>query len=250
MSYYYNGNYTPSLWDIIEALQNQAAASEQAPPPRQAPPPPQAAAPQRPRGNAPGRSIPQGRNPYAAAAAAAAPPATAPPPPQPASSVEKSTEKISSPFVLKPVSRTDVFLPSIDVYDLEETYKLYVSIPGARKTSIEVHFNPDSNELTIEGEVPPPQGIKVNAFGQPVSSGSKKDPQLLLRERESGPFARTLHLPSEPKVDDEGISAKFNAGVLEISIPKRTGAAPVRRKITVEDVDDEELIAEAQEDVE
>lgn len=259
MSYFYepynNSSYGNelSLWDIIEALQSQAAQQQpQAPDSRRPSARPTAGRPSQSR-------IPFASSSAAATAAAATPPPHAPParpsvatasaavPSSSSINANKSLEKTFSPFVVKRAPRTDVFLPSLDVYDISDAYKVYASVPGAKKTSIEVHFNPDSNELTVEGEVPPPNGIKLDAYGQSVStSSSTSDPQLLLSERESGAFARTLHFPADPKVDDERITAKFNAGVLEITIPKRTGSAPSRRKITVEDVEDEELISEAQ----
>lgn len=268
MSYYYGNDYNPaanlSLWDIIEALQNQASAADAGedepqtqPQARrassQARPAPQ---PQQPQG--PSRYNPQRRAPppferffareapFAPTPAASAPapkpepvPARAPAP-APAPAAPASAKASFSPLILKPVSRTDVFLPPIDVYDTPEAYRLYASVPGARKASVEVHFNPDTHELTVEGEVPTPAGIDTE----------NARVQQLLSERETGAFARTLHLPSEPKIDDEKISAKFNAGILEITVPKKVGAKTTRRKITIEDVDDEELLAEAQEPIE
>lgn len=213
--------YTPyqnlGLWDIIEALQNQAEQQQQQQAARQPQRAPQA------------RSAPQ---------SVASKPA------------QKETATVAKPvassFVIKPLGRADVFLPPIDVYDTEKAYKIYISVPGALKSSIEVHFNPENNELTVEGEVPPPAGIKSES-SKPSSSGKKEStPQLLLSERDTGAFARTLHLPSDPKIDDEKICAKFNAGLLEVTVPKKSGETAVRRKITIEDVDDEELLAEAQ----
>ncbi|VVT56362.1 uncharacterized protein SAPINGB_P005006 [Magnusiomyces paraingens] len=258
MSYYYD-SYNPynnlSLWDIIEALQNQAsqadaaeeeatAAPRAAPTPRRQGPSPASARAAAAAAAAAARPVPTVRPVPAAArpAPAARPVPTAAPAPTPAAPAPTPAKPVSaSPLVLKPVSRTDVFLPSIDVYDTPEAYRLYASVPGAQKASVEVHFNPDSHELTLEGEVPIPG---------PISGAAEGKIHLLLSERETGAFARTLHLPSEPKVDDEKITAKFNAGVLEITIPKKSGEKTARRKITIEDVDDEELLSEAQESVE
>lgn len=216
--------YTPyqnlGLWDIIEALQNQAEQQQQ-----------QAArAPQR---------APQQRTPSQ--------PVATKPAQKEAATVAKP---VSSSFIIKPLGRADVFLPPIDVYDTQKAYKIYISVPGALKSSIEVHFNPENNELTVEGEVPPPPGIKSESSKSSSSGKKEAAPQLLLSERDTGAFARTLHLPSDPKIDDEKISAKFNAGTLEVIVPKKSGEAAVRRKITIEDVDDEELLAEAQEPIE
>lgn len=276
-----------SLWDIIEALQNQAAQQEQPQPPRRQN---SRAGSQKQPANAgrysSGRE--QQRRPYAsvvgdsnpspipdlssyglpaslvAALSSAAPQssssdtnagkpsgasASAATSGSSARTSAKPAEKSISPFVVQRAPRTDVFVPSLDVYDTKQNYKVYAAIPGARKSSIEVHFNPDTNELTLEGEVPPPTGIKLDSNGQPTSE-TYQDLQLVLTERESGAFARTLHFPADPKVEDEGITAKYNGGVLEITVPKKSGTTQTRRKIQVEDVDDEELIAEAQQDVE
>ncbi|KAF5098070.1 hypothetical protein D0Z00_002157 [Geotrichum galactomycetum] len=241
---YYNPN---SLWDLLETLASQQ--NEQQQPTRQQRqqpneeedydgqdfgsfffrPPPQAPY-QRP---SPPRPFPSrqpsgihhnGRRPV--------------PPPKPAQFQRpKSQTQRILPFAINP----NAFLPPIDVYDTPGAYHVYVSVPGARKNTTEVHFNPETSQLFIEGEVDEPE-VAVNGA---ASAGKKATTTLLLSERETGPFGRVLHLPAEPKIDEDGITAKFKAGVLEVVVPKQTGAHVVKRKIQIEDVDDDELVAEA-----
>jgi HSP20 family protein len=248
---YYNPN---SLWDLLETLASQQNDQQQSsrqqrqqpdededyddqdfanfffrPPPQapyQRPPPPRsfpygpAAVPSRKASSA----LNNGRRPV--------------PPPKPAQFQRpKSQTQRILPFAINP----NAFLPPIDVYDSPEAYHVFVSVPGARKNTTEVHFNPETSQLFIEGEVNEPE-VAVNGA---ASAGKKATTTLLLSERETGPFGRVLHLPSEPKIDEDGITAKFKAGVLEVVVPKQTGAHVVKRKIQIEDVDDDELVAEA-----
>ncbi|KAF5103388.1 hypothetical protein D0Z03_000202 [Geotrichum reessii] len=159
------------------------------------------------------------------------------PPPKPIQfqRPKNHTQRIQ-PFAVNP----NAFLPPIDVYDTPEAYNIYVSVPGARKDTTEVHFNPETSQLFIEGEVDEPAVAVKDA-----SSNKKSAATLLLSERETGAFGRVLHLPAEPKIDEDGITAKFKAGVLEVVVPKQTGSHVVKRKIQIEDVDDDELVAEA-----
>lgn len=156
-----------------------------------------------------------------------------PPPPKPA--------RQSSTVLVPDISDPNAFVPPIDIYATPTEYKIYASVPGAHKLSTEVHYNPDTRQLSIEGKVEEPTFSAVSKTGN-VKDGSV----LLVNERHTGRFARILLLPSEPKVDEEKITAKYRAGVLEVTVPKQSGAPTLRRKILVEDVPDEELVYESE----
>ncbi|CDO51719.1 hypothetical protein DV451_004374 [Geotrichum candidum] len=245
---YYNPN---SLWDLLETLANQQSEQQQTRQQRQQPeetddydeqdfasffrPPPQNPY-QRPPPPRPFPYVPAG-GPSRKSSVAHNNARRPAPPPKPAQFQRpKSQNQRILPLAINP----NAFLPPIDVYDTTEAYYVYVSVPGARKNTTEVHFNPETSQLFIEGEVDDPE-VVANSSG----AGKKASATLLLSERETGPFGRVLHLPAEPKIDEDGITAKFKAGVLEVVVPKVTGANVVKRKILIENVDDDELVAEA-----
>jgi len=89
----------------------------------------------------------------------------------------------------------EVDLPNLDVANLDVTVK-------------------DGNELTIRGERKPPE--LPNAV-------------WVRQERSFGQFSRTLALPV--LVDADKVEAKYEEGVLKLTLPKHEAAKP--RKITV-----------------
>lgn len=241
MSYY---SYNP-LWDFFEAVANQVDSVQQQQQQQQGQQGNQRQ--QRPQRQEeteekqPQRSYSQAPSvPFFGPNVLFGEPATKPAPvpaPQPVFRPQPKAQVIQ-PLSVDP----EAFLPPIDVYDTEKEYKIFVSVPGARKQTTEVHYNPETNQLFIEGEVEEP-ALKTEIE---KSTKSKNGPTLLLSERQTGTFARILHLPADPKVDHEAITAKYKAGVLEVTVPKKSNLPVIRHKITVEDVDDEELVAEAQ----
>jgi HSP20 family protein len=97
-------------------------------------------------------------------------------------------------------SRDASWVPSVDIYEVEKEYAVYVELPGVRKEDIDI----DSRESTI------------NVAGELKKDEALKGPHV--RERRYGKFSRSITLPRP--VDTEKISAKFEHGVLEIKVPK------------------------------
>ncbi len=101
----------------------------------------------------------------------------------------------------------------VDVIDEGEQYRVVVDLPGFNKEDIEVYF--EDGDLVIKAE------RKVEE--------EEKGRDYLRRERRYGMFYRRLSLPAE--IDASGVKAKYNNGVLEIVIPKRSKP---RTKIEIE----------------
>lgn len=124
------------------------------------------------------------------------------------------------------------FSPQVDVYDKPESYVVILALPGAAKTSFEVDFHPTNHELFIKGS-------------SKNKSGSDSDSsQLTVSEIHFGSFERSIKFPIVPKVKDEEIKAKYSNGLLEVTIPKlpkqKEDVKP-KKRVTVEEVEDEEL---------
>jgi HSP20 family molecular chaperone IbpA len=80
-------------------------------------------------------------------------------------------------------------------------------------------------------------GKQENVTGTIDTQGDGKDPQphepeLLVRERRLGPFRRHLTFPEE--VDMEKLTAKLEAGLLHIRVPKKGLSATKTSMVNVQ----------------
>jgi len=69
----------------------------------------------------------------------------------------------------------------------------------------------------------------LTIYGETKRDSKYKEGNTYVQERRYGSFSRTIALPSNIKAD--AVSAKFNDGVLEVSIPKAEEAQP--KKVTI-----------------
>jgi len=92
----------------------------------------------------------------------------------------------------------------IDLTEHEDSYAVKAEIPGVRKEDIKVRI--DGNQVTISAEVK-------------KEKEEKKGSRVLRSERQYGFASRSFALASD--VDDSKADAKYNNGVLELTLPKR-----------------------------
>ncbi len=105
------------------------------------------------------------------------------------------------------------WVPAVDIKEEPERFIIHADVPGVDPKEIEVTM--EDGTLTIRGE---------------RKSESREERDGFRRvERVSGQFFRRFTLPDT--ADSEGISARGNHGVLEVSIPKQAKVQP--RRITV-----------------
>jgi HSP20 family protein len=109
-----------------------------------------------------------------------------------------------------------VNLPKIDIWEDEEKYVVEAELPGFDKKDIEVNITDDI--LTIKATR--------------KKEEEKKDKNYYYTERSYGEFVRSVRLPSE--VDKKSIKAKYNNGVLELTLPKTKEAKEKTTKIEIE----------------
>jgi len=102
------------------------------------------------------------------------------------------------------------FTPPVDVFDTETAYVVHISLAGAKKEDITLNWDADKSELTVGGVI--------------VRPGNEEFLKTLaLDERNIGVFERKVKLGSRAypaKVQADGITAKLEAGVLSIQVPK------------------------------
>jgi HSP20 family protein len=103
----------------------------------------------------------------------------------------------------------------MDVKEDDKAYHVHAEIPGVNKEDIQVTI--DGNTVTISAETK-------------KESEQKEGEKVLRRERYYGRVSRSFALESE--VDEASASAKYQDGVLELTLPKK--AATSAKRLTVQ----------------
>jgi len=98
--------------------------------------------------------------------------------------------------------------PALDVTETDDHYAVAVELPGARREDVTVEFS--DGVLTIRGEK--------------KSEREEKDEKRRFVERRYGTFSRSFTLPRD--ADGDRIEARFENGVLTLTIPKIEAAKP------------------------
>lgn len=116
-------------------------------------------------------------------------------------------------FFMRPVSfegQQEVQV-KLDVSEDDKAYTVHAEMPGVRRDDI--HVTIDGNQVAISAEVKNEQEIK---------EGEK----VLRNERYYGKVSRAFVLDQE--VDEGASQAKYDNGVLELHLPKRSGVKSKR----------------------
>ncbi|NOS93117.1 MAG: Hsp20/alpha crystallin family protein [Cyclobacteriaceae bacterium] len=94
------------------------------------------------------------------------------------------------------------FVPKVDVLENEQAFEIHFAVPGLNKEDFNIELK--DNYLTVSGE---------RKF-----SNEKKDKNYHSVETNYGSFSRAFALPEN--VDPSKINAKYDKGILELTIPK------------------------------
>ncbi|HET8865842.1 MAG TPA: Hsp20/alpha crystallin family protein [Gracilimonas sp.] len=113
-----------------------------------------------------------------------------------------------------PRANTSGFVPELNVYETDKEFEVSAALPGMSKDDIEISFN--SGALTISGE----RKMKQEENGR----------RYHRIESRFGKFSRSLPLPGD-MVDQEKITAKYDNGVLNVTIPKVKEKAAKKIKV-------------------
>ena len=100
------------------------------------------------------------------------------------------------------------WFPAIDVFEDKDAVKLLAELPGVRPEDVKLSL--ENNLLTIRGEK--------------RQHAEEQAERIHRYERSYGTFERTFALPNT--VDPEKISAKYEHGILTVTIPKSERARP------------------------
>ncbi len=102
----------------------------------------------------------------------------------------------------------------IDVKETEQAYQVHADIPGVKRDDI--HVDVDGNLVSITAEVKRDNEVK---------EGEK----VLRTERYRGSMTRSFTLANE--IDESQAGARYEDGVLELTLPKKATASARRLKI-------------------
>ena len=102
----------------------------------------------------------------------------------------------------------------LDVHEADGNYTVKAEVPGVRKEDIDVRIK--GNQVTISAEVK-------------KDTEEKKDGRVLRSERQYGYASRSFTLACD--VDDVKSGAKYEAGVLELTLPKKSTQATRKLEI-------------------
>ena len=102
-----------------------------------------------------------------------------------------------------------------DISEDAGSYLLETDLPGFRKEDIHLDLNGDT--LTVSAER--------------KSESENKEGGCIRRERCYGSYSRSFDVS---EVDTEGITAKYEDGVLHLTLPKKEKALPESRRLLIQ----------------
>jgi HSP20 family protein len=105
--------------------------------------------------------------------------------------------------------------PAINMGSNADAVEVYAFAPGIDAGKLEVTV--DKGLLTIAGE------------RKPTATTADNRQVVYARERANGSFRRVISLPED--VDAERVTARYQDGVLHVSIPKREASKPRRIQV-------------------
>ncbi|PIQ08004.1 MAG: heat-shock protein Hsp20 [Ignavibacteriales bacterium CG18_big_fil_WC_8_21_14_2_50_31_20] len=130
--------------------------------------------------------------------------------------IHNSIQKYFDDFTtMKSSYNENTFSPKINVYEKENQLIIDAEVPGVNKEDLKITLQ--DNILTIEGE-------KKNLLDE-------NEIKSFLTERIFGSFKRSFTINKD--VDSEKINAKFNNGILSITLAKVEEKTPTEKVIEV-----------------
>jgi HSP20 family protein len=111
-------------------------------------------------------------------------------------------------FWLKPMALPggEELKMKLDVEENDKAYTVHAEIPGVKKEDIQVDV--DGGQVSIRAEVK-------------KETQEKKGEKILHSERYYGMVSRSFSLPME--VDEKSTVARYKDGVLDLTLPKKSG---------------------------
>jgi HSP20 family protein len=121
-------------------------------------------------------------------------------------------------FFVRPVdvgTNQEAPVVRVDVKESDKAYQVHAELPGVNKDDI--HVDIDGAVVAITAERKQEKEVK-------------EEGRVLRTERYFGKVSRSFQLAQE--IDEDNVVAKYNAGVLELTLPKK--AAVQARRVTIQ----------------
>jgi HSP20 family protein len=123
-------------------------------------------------------------------------------------------DELFNEFPVKMESKLHV--PAVNVHETENAYEMELSVPGRKKEDFKINL--ENGLLTISFE----------KKEENTNSGQK----TLRREFSFQSFKRSFNL--DETVDADNIQAKYENGILFLSLPKKEQAKPAKKEINIQ----------------
>jgi HSP20 family protein len=135
----------------------------------------------------------------------------------PFASLRRQVDDLASSFAHEwPLSTfVGAAAPAINVAETDKAVQIAAELPGV-----------DEKDIKVEVE-----GQRIIISGEKKREREEKDQNWHVVERSFGSFRRAVTLPFEPK--GEGISARYDKGVLYIDIPKPQSVKSAAKTIEI-----------------
>lgn len=124
---------------------------------------------------------------------------------------------VAPSFYVRPLHGDPLPTPAqikVDVKETERAYTVQAEVPGVSKEDIQISL--DGNVVTLRAEVK-------------QQDSQTKDEKVLRSERYFGSVSRSFQLPQD--IDQSESRAKYDNGVLTLTLPKKTGGKTQRLTI-------------------
>jgi HSP20 family protein len=106
--------------------------------------------------------------------------------------------------------------PPVNLFDAGDSYVLTAQLPGVGPAELDLSITGET--LTLKGERKRTEGVSEESYRR--------------QERQFGRWARTVTLPD--RVEAEAVDARFNNGILTVTLPKSEAAKPRQINVTAQ----------------
>lgn len=107
------------------------------------------------------------------------------------------------------------FVPSANVSEEADKFSIELSAPGFEKADLKIAINRGTLSIT----------------GEHKSEKEKTEKSYTRKEYNYGSFQRSFNIPEE--VNEEAIDAKYENGILKITLPKKEGKMSQAKEINI-----------------
>ncbi|MEJ5231648.1 MAG: Hsp20/alpha crystallin family protein [Geminicoccaceae bacterium] len=130
--------------------------------------------------------------------------------------MDRMFEEMTKSFSLaRPAFGMGLMAPRVDMRETDTAVEVQAELPGVTEKDVEVQLA--EGVLTIKGEK--------------KQEREEKEKGYYLMERAYGSFLRQIPIPVE--VEEDKVEAKFDKGVLTITLPKKPSAETKAKKIEI-----------------